>query len=299
MKRKSIKTLLLTFKPQKRSTVFFLLVVLVFVVPGNLMAMGSEGETAPKTIGIMVTTLPLADFVENIGKERVKVDVLVPPGASPHTYEPTPSQLRKVSSAKMFVKVGSGVEFELRWVDKLIAINQEMLVVDTSRGVKMLGTDPHIWLSPLNAGIQVENIYLGLIRIDPKNKDYYNLNKEKYLIMLNKLDQEIRDKLARVRSRKFIVFHPAWGYFAKEYGLEQIGIEIDGKEPSAGDIKRLIDMAGKDDIKIIFASPQFNPESAEVIAHEIGGRVVFIDPLSKNYPANIRKLLTELICGLK
>jgi len=262
-------------------------------------------------IGVVVTILPQADFVENMGGDKVDVTVMVPPGADPHTYEPTPSQLMKVSKAKMYAKVGSGVEFELAWMDKIIEQNKAMLVVDCSKGIQMMemeehhgdegdaehhqGEDPHIWLSPKNAKLMVENICSGLVRVDPQNEAYYTRNRDEYLAKLDTLDKDIQEGLSSLRNRCFIVFHPAWGYFARDYGLEQIPIEIGGKEPSAKDIANLVQEAKEQDIKIVFASPEFNPKSAEVIAKEIGGVVVFIDPLAKDYIKNMRLILNEFV----
>ena len=259
---------------------------------------GSEKEETGK-VGVVVTILPLADFVENVGGEKVDVTVMVPPGASPHGSELTKSQLVAVSKAEVFVKVGSGVEFELTRMDKLIDQNREMLVVDCSKGVTIMGNDPHIWLSPLNAKIMVENICSGLIEVDPENESYYIQNRDEYLRQLDELHEEIRENLEGVESRVFMVFHPAWGYFARAYGLEQIAIEIEGKEPSAKDIANLIDEALERSIKLVFASPQSNQQSARTIADEIGGIVVSIDPLAKDYITNMHTVLGYLVQELK
>ena len=178
-------------------------------------------------IGVVVTVLPQAEFVENVGREKVDVTVMVPPGANPHTYEPMPSQMEALAKAKMYAKVGAGIEFELVWMDKLTAINKDMLVVDCSEGVKLSKMamdddhhdrmDPHIWMSPVNAQIMVRNICDGLIQIDPKNKSYYQQNRDAYLQKLSQLDAEIRSQLAEVTNRMVMVYHPAFGYFASEY----------------------------------------------------------------------------------
>jgi zinc transport system substrate-binding protein len=262
-------------------------------------------------IGVVVSIAPQADFVAAVGGEKVVVTVMVPPGADPHTYEPTPSQMVGVSNANMYAKVGSGVEFELAWMDKISQQNKKMLVVDCSKGIQMIGMeenhgdedgdeqhqgeDPHIWLSLQNAKLMVGNICGGLIKVDPQNEIYYTRNRDEYLAKLDALDKDIREGLSSVINRRFIVFHPAWGYFARDYNLEQIPIEIGGKEPSAKDIADLIQKAKELGIKIIFAEPQFNPRSAETIAKEIGGRVVFIDPLAEDYVSNMRLVLDELV----
>ena len=270
-----------------------LVLVLIVVLAAFAISCGQEQKAGEK-IGIVVTILPLADFVENVGGEEVDITVMVPPGASPHTYELTPSQMVAVSKAKIYAKVGSGVEFELAWMDKIIEQNRNMLVVDCSRGIELIEMDPHIWLSPLNAKIMVENICAGLTKVDPDNQSYYTQNKNRYLAKLDALDKAIRESLSEAKNRRFIVFHPSWGYFARDYNLEQVPIEVGGKEPSAEDIAHLIEEALEHDIKIVFASPQFSVKSAEVIAKEIGGKVAFINPLARDYINNLSMVLDEM-----
>ncbi|OGN91202.1 MAG: zinc ABC transporter substrate-binding protein [Chloroflexi bacterium RBG_13_48_17] len=283
----------------KYGSVFFSLLI-IFVLAASALSCGQE-EMSDK-IGVVVTLQPQAEFVENVGGEMVKINVMVPPGASPHTYEPTPGQMTEAAKAKMYAKVGSGVEFELTYMDKIAAVNKNMLVVDCSKGIHLTasedpdepGMDPHIWVSPRNAQIMVQNICAGLIQVDPENKAYYEMNRDTYLDKLDELDIEISDKLANIQNRAFIVLHPSWGYFARDYNLEQIAIEVGGKEPSAQDIARIIEEAKKRNIKVIFASPQFNPQSAKVIAKEIDGRVILIDNLARDYIANLQAVLNEL-----
>jgi len=248
---------------------------------------------------VVVTIPPQAEFVERVGGERVKVSVMVPPGASPHTYEPTPRQLMEVSRAKIYVMVGSGVEFEIAWMDKIRRLNRKMLIVDSSKGVKIIDKDPHIWLSPRNAEVMVENIYEGLLKVDPAHKEYYRANKERYISQLHALHQEIARSLKGKRKRRFMVFHPSWRYFAEEYGLEQIPIEKEGKEPTPREMLALIRQAKREGIKVIFASPEFNVKGAEAIAKEIGGKVLLISPLERNYLDNMRRLLQALQEALK
>ena len=294
-------------KNNRWSKVVLILVVSLVSIYGRIiLGIGEQSSAAeaqatsqiPK-IKVVVSILPLSEFVEKVGGNKVEVSVMVPPGASPHTYEVTPKQMEKLSKAKLFVKVGSLIEFELSWINKIIATNKDMLVVDSSQGIQLMGKDPHIWLSPKNAKIQVYNICEGLIKIDPTNKEYYIQNRDAYLAKLDKLDKDIKDSLSKVKNRKFMVFHPAWGYFARDYNLKQIAIEKGGKELNAKDIVTLIKQAKANNIKIIFVSPQFNAKSARIIAKEIGGRVVFIDPLAKDYIKNMYKVLDELVQSME
>lgn len=265
----------------------------VAVAAGCNRESGSVGKTP-----VAVSILPQAGFVEAVGGDKVEVIVMVPPGASPHTYEVTPDQMMQLSRAKMYAKVGSPVEFELAWMDKLIAVNGNMLVVDCSQGVDLIksqdndepGIDPHIWISVKNVKIIVQNICDGLVQVDAANKSYYKENCADYLGKLTRLDEDLTADLSGVKNRSFIVFHPAFGYFAREYNLTQIGVEQEGKEPDADYIVRLIKEAKEQNIHVIFVSPQYSTKSAESIAKEIDGQVVIIDPLAKDFISNMRAI---------
>ena len=293
-----------------RTSRLFFALALVPVLVFSAIACAPAVETDDR-VGVVVTILPQAEFVGNVGGEKARVTVMVPPGASPHTYEPTPSQMTALAKAEMYAKVGSGVEFELVWMDKLLATNPDMLVVDCSRGIELQEMvaedehehsereDPHIWMSPANARIMVTNICDGLIETDPGNRRYYEQNRDAYLAQLAEINREIRDGLAGVENRRFMVYHPAFGYFASEYGLTMIPIEKEGKEPTAAGLTHLIEQAKAHDIRVIFAEPQFDPKSAEVIAKAIGGRVVLIDALAKDYIGNLRLIMNEMLPALE
>jgi zinc transport system substrate-binding protein len=257
-----------------------------------------KAETTGK-IGVVVTILPQAEFVESVGGEKVSVTVMVPPGQDPHTYAPTLNQLVAVKQAKLYVEVGSGLEFELAHMDGIVDANKNMLVVDCSKGIELREDDPHIWLSPRNAEIMVQNICDGLIQVDPQNRDYYIQNENEYLVKLDKLDTDISGNLTGITNRWFIVFHPAWGYFAADYNLTQVAIEIEGKTPSPKDIADVVQDATEHNITMIFASPEFDVKSAQTIAEAIGGSVALIDPLARDYINNMYQVLSELVQAMK
>lgn len=258
------------------------------------IAPGSE-RAEDEQIEVIVTIVPQADFVEEIGADNVAVTVMVPPGASPHTYEPTPSQLRAVSKAKMYFKVGSGVEFENAWMDKIRGINSDMQVVDCAKRITRMGKDPHIWNSPHNAKVMVENICNGLIEIDHEHEAEYTANHDKYLQQLDDVDAYIHERLdGFTNTRVFMSYHPAFGYFASEYNLTQIAIEHKGKAPTPKVIRNCIDQARQYNLSYVYVAPQFATADAEVIAHEIGGQTVFIDPLPLDYIANMRSIVEAL-----
>ncbi|MGB3340318.1 MAG: zinc ABC transporter substrate-binding protein [bacterium] len=244
----------------------------------------------------MVSILPLAEFTEKIGGDRVLVSVMIPAGTTPHSYEPTPAQLTDLSTAHIYVKVGTPIEFEIAWLDKIMSVNKNMFLCNASQNLALPepDIDPHVWLSPLNAQIMIENIYNTLIEIDTKSKALYYRNKQKYIEELSELNERIKNLLSDKKNRKFLVYHPAWGYFANAYDLEQISIETGGKEPTAKGILSIIEQAKRENIHVVFASPQFTTKNAQVIAREIQGTVILIDPLEKNYISNLTDIAEQL-----
>ncbi|WP_135612799.1 metal ABC transporter solute-binding protein, Zn/Mn family [Methanococcoides sp. AM1] len=275
-----------------------------------------ENASQEDVLVVAVSILPQQEFVEKIAGDRINVVVLIPPGASPATHEPTAGQLRDVADARAYFTVGSGLPFENVWLEKIETVNEDMLIVDCSEGIPIIemheeeheeeqdtevneeetghdhgGVDPHIWTSPMNAKIMVENTYLGLIKIDPDNRDFYLQNKDAYLKELDEADARIRATLGG-DGGSFMTYHPSWDYFATEYGLDMITIEEEGKEPSPKDMQRLIDEAEEKNIKVIFVQAQFSTQSAGAIASEIGGEVVTVDPLAKDYINNL-DIITE------
>lgn len=277
-----------------------------------------------ENLNIVTSISPLAYFIENIGGDHVDVTTLIPPGANPHTYEITPKQMNILSRADLYIKVGSGIEFEIIWMSRLKSINKSMPVWDASEGITLIdiedhdyeqehdqekekkhghirhgAKDPHIWLSPENAIIMAGNILKALINVDPSNSDYYLKNASSLIKDVKDLHQRISLKLNRIIKKQFYMFHPAWGYFARDFNLIQVPVEYSGKEPTPARLARLIKKARKDDIKVIFTSPQFSRKSADVIAREIKGKVVFIDPMAKEYIKNLEYTANIFLENLK
>ncbi|RCV63504.1 zinc transport system substrate-binding protein [Methanophagales archaeon] len=277
---------------KRRWIIIGCLIAVVYVIA----CIAPEGERAEdEQIGVIVTIPPQADFVKEIGADHVVVTVMVPPGASPHTYEPTPSQLKAVSKAKIYFKVGSGVEFENVWMNKIRGANPNMQVVDCAKGITKMGKDPHIWNSPVNAKVMVTNTCDGLIKIDPEHEVEYRTNRDIYLQELDDVDAYIHERLdGFTNSRVFMCYHPAFGYFASEYNLTGIAIEHKGKAPTPKVIRNCIDQARQYKLSYVYVAPQFATEDAEVIADAIGGQTVFIDPLPLDYTANMRSIVEAL-----
>ncbi len=269
-------------------------VLLIFSIGIFIYANSRDAiNNADNKINIMVSILPQIDFVENIGKDKVSVSTMIPPGFSPAAYEPNIEQLKKLSAADLYIKIGH-IPFEKTQMKRLEDLNSKMIVVDSSKGIEIYENDPHIWLSPRLVKIQVENICDALVKIDPENKDFYEKNKNEYLAKLDDLDIELQNAFFEMQGKKILVFHPAFGYLARDYGFEQIAIEIEGKEPSAENLAKIIDIAKKENIKTIFVQKQFSQKSAETIAMQIDGNVVSLDPLAENYVENLRRIGREI-----
>jgi zinc transport system substrate-binding protein len=238
---------------------------------------------------VWVSIVPQEYFVERIGGERVVVEVMVPPGASPATYEPKPSQIESLANADLYVRIR--VPFEEAWMSRIEAANQGMLIVDQSDGIERIdGTDPHVWLSPRLAKTQADNIYQGLVEVDPGGEGFYRANLEAFLTDLDELDARIEETLSGLEVREFMVFHPAWSYFARDYGLTMIPVQIEGSDPSAAEMSELVQTARSHNIKVIFAQPEFSTRSADTIAEEIGGRVLLISPLAPDWLENLERV---------
>ena len=254
---------------------------------------------------VFVSVLPQQYFVKQVGGERIDVEALVLPGQSPATYNPTTKQIQRLASARLFFR--TGVPYEDAWLKRIQSTNPKMIIVDARDNIPLLemhghddhhhgdNSDPHIWTSPANVIIQTEQIRDQLSLIDPAGKNYYTENARVFIHQLQELDDAIRAKLAPLKQRSFMVFHPSWGYFAGHYGLEQISVEKEGKEPGARSISRLIEEAREEQIKVIFIQPQFSQRIAQTIAHAIDGRVVVIDPLAENYLENLQFVSDQLI----
>ncbi len=306
----------------KRCAVCLFLVVLSTL---GLPGFGRADDRLP----VFVSVLPQKFFVEQVGGERVKVQVMVRPGASPHTYEPRPGQMAALSKARMYFAVGVG--FEKAWLKKIAAANPAMKVVHTDRAIEKIpmaghhhpdekeghrgegrqgseeadhrhgdsGLDPHVWLSPPLVKVMAAEILAALKEIDPGNAGAYEANYRDFAARIDSLDADLKQLFAGRQGLRFMVFHPAWGYFAQAYGLEQVPIEIEGKEPKPARLKELIAHARADGIRVVFVQPQFSTKSADLVAGEIGGEVVFADPLAEAWLDNQREVAARFGAALK
>ncbi|WNY22758.1 hypothetical protein MmiHf6_00430 [Methanimicrococcus hongohii] len=240
---------------------------------------------------VAASVVPQTEFIEKVGGDNVIAISMIPAGAG-HTYDPSPRQLEDLSKADLYMQLGSDEPFETNNMKTFIEMNQNMTVINSSDGITLIqsgsSTDPHIWTSPKCAIIMVENTYKGLAAIDPANESYYRANADAYIEELEAFDAELTTELSDLSSRNFMVYHPAWGYFARDYNLTQISVEVDGKEPAPKDITKFINIAKENNISVIFVQEQVSITGATAIAEGFGGEVYIIDPLAKNYVENMR-----------
>ena len=267
---------------------------------------------------LTVSILPQKYFVQKIVKDKFDINVMVKPGASPHTYEPKSSQMKSLSNSKIYFY--TGVSFENAWLDKFKLSAKNTIFVDTAVGIEKLAMeehshegeehdehkdeakhdhenealDPHIWLDPILVKIQAKNIYDAIVKIDSQNSDFYKTNYEEFLKELDLINNELETILKPYENRSFMVFHPSWGYFAKRYNLEQISVEVEGKEPKPNELVELIKDAKIHDIKIVFVSPQFSQKTAKTISSSINAKVVSIDALDENWASSILSTAKEI-----
>lgn len=242
-------------------------------------------------LNIVVSIAPVYNMTRAVAGDRADITLLVPPGASVHTFSPKPSQIIALAKADMFIIIGAGLEF---YADKMIKTsdNKNLGVVRLSDGLKLLaGADedekqygnPHIWLDPVIAMGMAERIKEALISKDPSDRDYFTENTRVFEGKLKKLDSSIAKDVKKFRIKNLVSFHPAWAYFENRYGLKEVGvIELTpGRQPSPGEIEDIVKRIKKYGIKTIFAEPQLPRKSADVIADEAGIRVLILDPLGE------------------
>ncbi|MFW6141103.1 MAG: metal ABC transporter solute-binding protein, Zn/Mn family [Candidatus Saliniplasma sp.] len=248
---------------------------------------GLDDLDIDEDLTIAVTIPSQMEWVENVCGEDVNIIVMVPEGADPHIYEPTTSQMRDISEADVYFKIGSSFEFEERWLETLIEQNPDMLVVDGSEGVEFLeyGDD--------HEDDRDDQDHENSITLTSTNR--FRENADKYLQELQELSHRIEDSLEPYHGRKFLIYHPSMEYYAHEYGLEQIAVEREGLEPGSKGIESVIEQAEEEDIRVVFVSPQFDESRAETIADEIDGEVIELDPLAENYIKNLEDITEELV----
>ncbi|MCK5133174.1 MAG: zinc ABC transporter substrate-binding protein [Candidatus Sabulitectum sp.] len=297
----------------QKLTVFIFLLILI-------ACSGQEIREDKGEITVLVSVLPQRYFVEKIAGDLVEVTVLIPPGASPAAYEMSPSDMRRVSEADIWFTIG--LWREITWIPEFSSLNERLSIVSTVEDVQRLpigrygipeehtahehehdhdhgSLDPHVWLSPELVSLQAVVICETLCETDPSNSDIFFDNLALFLEEISDLQNEIHEMIDPFAGEGFMVFHPAWGYFADEFNLIQVPIEISGSEPSPAELARLVNFGKSSSVRVIFVSPQFSESSAETIADELNASVIFIDPLASNWTENLLFVASELAAAVE
>ena len=249
----------------------------------------SETEKPAVTVTVTVTISPYKYFVDQIAKGKVDVNVMVSNGNNPETYEPYAQQMMELSKSALYLKVGS-IGFEQTWMKKLQDNAPDMKVIDTSVGIKPAKTpggniDPHVWMSCSNARIIASNILKALCELEPKNKAFFEKNYQSLLSIIDKRDSTIKESFKKDPDlvRKFVIYHPILTYFARDYQLEQLAIEEEGREPSAAQLKSLIQRARKEKIKFCLIQAEFANRNTTTFINESHTKPMDINPLQGDW----------------
>ena len=264
------------------------------------MLMVAFGITVYAKPMVIVSILPEQTFVKKIAKEKVDITLMVEPGNSPHSYEPKTSQMISISKADIYFSIG--VEFENAWLDRFKSQNPKLKFVNISDEIQKIkmaehhhedeheheGVDPHTWTSPENVKLMALSIYKSLVEIDPVNTKFYKSNLDDFIKEIEDTDDKIRSILKNVESKsKFIVLHPSWGYFANQYNLVQVAVEVEGKSPKAKEMIMIVDQAKEENARVIFTQPEFSDKSAQIISKEANISVKKISPLNPKWSENL------------
>lgn len=300
--------------------IYFLLAIF-WVGCGPKQKKEEKTATTEEKIRVTVSIVPQQYFVQRIAGDRAVVNVMVPSSQSPDSYEPTPRQMQELNHSQVYFQIGPLI-FETVWVASLRANTPHLKIVDTSAGIQLItyeehgeehpmthqagvhqghehkGVDPHTWLSPTAVKTQITHIKDTFIELDPTHRDFYEANYAAFTREIDALHREFSEIFRDSANRKFMVFHPAWSYFARDYHLTQLPIEVEGKTPGPATLKKVIDVARKENIHFIIVQQQSDTHNAEAVAADINGKVVLLDPLELNWLENMKKIVhafTEIL----
>lgn len=275
-----------------------MLKILVFI-----LILASSVSLKAATIEAFVSILPQQYFVQRIGGDRVNVNVMVKPGQSPETFEPSPKLMSLYSKADVYFTIE--MPFEQVWIDRVASLNQRVSVVNTQPHSDSQSPllphqhsrnkfDPHTWLSPVLAIAQAKVIVHELSRLSPEDKELFFSNYKELERELNVLDDELSRLFDARNGLNFVTFHPAFSYFAQQYSLTQLAIEVEGKEPSAKQIAQIVNRIQDKNVAYILIERQFNQMIPKTIAHSVGAKLLVLDPLALDYLSNMRDIAAKI-----
>lgn len=274
------------------STLMFLCIILVGC--NKKTEMDSSKKVENKKNIVAVSIVPEKTFVKAVCKDLAEVVTIIPPGSSPENYEPTPKEKELFSKASVYFSIGVPTE-EANILPnigktKVVSLADKVRNVYPDRKFESGQRDPHIWLSPKRAKVMINTIAEEMIKIDPANKNVYNKNAKTYIKKLDELDKQIKLDLNKVNSKKFIAYHPAFGYIADDYGLKMYTLECEGKEATASHLQKMIDLAKSENIKAVFYQKEIDSSQSKAFSEEINGKTVQLEPLAEDYINNLKKM---------
>lgn len=275
-----------------------IILISLFVFSGCEKSEVNKEENATNKKIVAVSIVPQETFVKAICGDKVEVITMIPPGSSPETYEPTPQQMQKFTDSDIYFSIGVPTEaasiLPTAGDVKIVPLAEKVSSVYDDLKIGDEGRDAHIWLSPKRVKVMVEAIAEEMGKIDEENKELYNQNAENYIKQLDELDKEIKDVAETIKQKKFVVFHPAFGYIADDYGLEMFSLEEEGKEATPQHLQDMIDLAKKENIKVIFYQAELDSNQAKAYAEEVGGKTEQLEPLAADYIENLKKMINTI-----
>lgn len=278
--------------------------VFYFLITVLMISCGRKSYNSGDRI-ITVSIAPFKYFIEEIAGNDFKVNIMVPAGADPHTYEPYPEQINKLRKSVAYISNGY-LGFEMNWLERFYETNNTMKrlslgdkidplnSVHHHEGSQIESADPHYWVSPSCALIMASSMKGFLCELNPTQKEKYEKGYQVLLLRIKEVDDKARELFSGVKNRSFMIYHPNLAYIARDYGLEEIPVEYEGKEPPPSRLRDLIDRARKDHLKTIFVQREYDTKNAKAIASEIGAQIVLIDPLSENWQRSTIDIIEAL-----
>lgn len=275
-----------------------IILISLFVFSGCEKSKVNKEENSTNKKIVAVSIVPQETFVKAVCGDKVEVITMIPPGSSPETYEPTPQQMQKFTDSDIYFSIGVPTEeasiLPTAGDVKIIPLAEKVASVYDDLKIGDEGRDAHIWLSPKRVKVMVEAIAEEMGKLDEENKQLYNQNAENYIKQLDELDKEIKDVAETIEQKKFVVFHPAFGYIADDYGLEMFSLEEEGKEATPQHLQDMIDLAKKENIKVIFYQAELDSNQAKAYAEEVGGKTEQLEPLAADYIVNLKKMINTI-----